>query len=118
MKTDYSKPDSTSGLDRGEIQSLLHELEVHQIELEMQNEELRLAQTKLEDLKDKYLDLYDLAPIGYVTINEHGVVIEANLTFAHLLGIARSILVEETRSPNLYPRSDRPTVFISLARNR
>ncbi|MGO9117188.1 MAG: PAS domain S-box protein [Desulfomonilaceae bacterium] len=102
------KPDSMSGLDRGEIQSLLHELQIHQIELEVQNEELRLAQIKLEELKDKYLDLYDLAPVGYVTINEHGVIIEANLTFAHLLGIARNRLVGKHFSQFVAP-SDRPT---------
>ncbi len=90
------KPDSISGLDRSEIEILLHELQVHQIELEMQNEELRGAQIKLEELKDKYVDLYDLAPVGYVTINDLGLVIESNQTFAHLLGIPRGRLLGRT----------------------
>ena len=56
-----------SPLSPDEVQKLAHNLMVHQIELEMQNEDLRQAQIKLEELKDKYLDLYDFAPVGYIT---------------------------------------------------
>jgi two-component system, chemotaxis family, sensor kinase Cph1 len=66
---------------------VVHELRVHQIELEMQNEELRLAQLALEQAKDKYLDLYDYAPVAYFTLDENGLIMEANLTAVQLLGI-------------------------------
>ena len=72
---------------------LLHELRVHQIELEMQNEELRRAQQELEASRARYFDLYDLAPIGYFTLSEKGLILDANLTAASLLGASRGALV-------------------------
>lgn len=76
-----------------EMREKLHELLVHQIELEMQNDELRLAQMELEDAKARYLDLYDMAPVGYYTISEKGIITEANLTAANMLGVARGTLI-------------------------
>lgn len=76
-----------------EVQSLLHELRVHQIELEMQNEQLRDAQLQIDASRAKYFDLYDMAPVGYVTLNDASVVVEANLTAAGLLGVDRGELV-------------------------
>lgn len=79
-----------------ELQSktdLLHELHVHQIELEMQNRELREAQQKLEEARDRYADLYDFAPVGYLTLDEFGVVHEINLTGAGMLGKERLNIV-------------------------
>jgi PAS domain S-box-containing protein len=73
---------------------MLHELRVHQIELEMQNEELRRAEAELDAARARYFELYDLAPVGYVTISEKGLILEANLTAATLLGVARGALVK------------------------
>ncbi|MGO8749899.1 MAG: ATP-binding protein [Thermoguttaceae bacterium] len=74
---------------------LLHELQVHQIELEMQNEELRRAQNELEASRARYFDLFDLAPVGYFTLSEQGLILEANLTGAGLLGVERRDLVKQ-----------------------
>lgn len=74
---------------------MLHELRVHQIELEMQNEELRRTQVALDDLRARYFDLYDLAPAGYCTVSETGLILESNLRGAVLLGLARDALVKQ-----------------------
>lgn len=76
-----------------ETQRLLHELEVHQVELEMQNDELRLARQELETSLEKYTDLYDFAPVGYVTLDHTGIIRTANLSGAKLLGVERSRLL-------------------------
>jgi PAS domain S-box-containing protein len=72
------------------MQILIHELRVHQIELELQNEELRPAQAELDRSRSRCFDLYDLAPVGYCTLNERGLILEGNLAACHLLGIAPS----------------------------
>ncbi len=72
---------------------LIHELEVHQIELEMQNEELRQAIDKAELAEEKYLELFDFAPIGYLTLSKKGEIIELNFSAANMLGKERSKLI-------------------------
>ncbi len=77
-----------------DAQLLFHELRVHQVELELQNEELRRVQLELEVARERYFDLYDLAPVGYCTVNEESLILEANLTATTLLGVSRSALVK------------------------
>jgi two-component system cell cycle sensor histidine kinase/response regulator CckA len=88
-------PQNPAELSPEQIQQTLHELRVHQIELEMQNEELRQSQSDLCASKTRYFDLYDLAPIGYCTLGETGVILEANLTAATMLGAVRGALVNQ-----------------------
>ncbi len=80
-------------LSEAEVRRLAHELQVHQIELDMQNEELRKSQVELEVSRDRYSRLYDFAPVGYFTISEKGIVLEVNLTGAKMLGIERGFLI-------------------------
>jgi PAS domain S-box-containing protein len=88
-------PENLEALSPEEVRRTLHELRVHQIELEMQNEELRRAQVELDAARARYFDLYDMAPVGYCTISEQGLILEANLTAAGLLGVARGALVRQ-----------------------
>ncbi len=90
---------------------LVHELEVHQIELEMQNEELRRVQEELEESRTKYFDLYDLAPVGYLLLGAQGLILEANLTAAKLLGVAKSQLVKKPVT-RFIVREDQDTYYL------
>ena len=72
---------------------LLHELEVHQIELELQNAELQKSRDDMEAILERYTDLYDFAPVGYLSIDTEGLILEVNLTGAALLGVERSRLI-------------------------
>ena len=86
------------------IRHLLHELGVHQIELEMQNEELRESQIALDAARGRYFDLYDLAPVGYFAISEHGLICQVNLSAANVLGLVRSALHKQPLSKLILPQ--------------
>ena len=86
---------------------LLHELQVHQIELEMQNEELQQARNDIEAGLEKYSELYDFAPVGYLTLDPAGAIREANLMAATLLGVPRGELVKQRLATFMLP-ADRP----------
>jgi two-component system, cell cycle sensor histidine kinase and response regulator CckA len=95
--------EETGALSPESARQLLYELRVHQVELQMQNEELRRAQQELEASRARYVDLYDLAPVGYVTLCEEGRVLEANLTAAGLLGAARRELLQQKLTRFILP---------------
>jgi PAS domain S-box-containing protein len=94
-RTLAGQPPGSSAIDSSTQEKLLHELQVHQIELEMQNEALREAHLALMVSRDNYLDLYEFAPVGYLTITSKAVISEANLTIAALLGVARRDLIKD-----------------------
>jgi PAS domain S-box-containing protein len=89
------QPRTMPGASNPEADShkLIHELQVHQVELELQNTDLKEMRDRMEALLEKYSDLYDFAPVGYCTIDESGVILEANLTGAALLGVERGRLI-------------------------
>jgi PAS domain S-box-containing protein len=91
---------------------LLHELEVHQIELRMQNAELHEARDEIELALEKYTDLYDFAPVGYFSLDEQGLILEVNLRGAAMLGVERSQLVHRRLQLFVSP-ADR-TMFLAF----
>jgi PAS domain S-box-containing protein len=102
--------------DARQATDLLHELQVYQIELEMQNDTLRRAQIKLEASRDRYVDLYDFAPVGYLTLTADGMIEESNLAAATLLGMNREDLLQR-RFIALIAPDDQPrwmTLFLNM----
>jgi diguanylate cyclase (GGDEF)-like protein/PAS domain S-box-containing protein len=92
---------------------LIYELQVHQIELEMQNEELRASQEELEESRSRYSDLYDFAPVGYFTLDKNGLILKVNLTGAKQLGIGRRLLHKKPFS-RLISRDTQDTFYFHL----
>jgi PAS domain S-box-containing protein len=86
------KPKQTD-IFQEDVQKLIHELDTYQIELELQNEDLRSTQEELEKSRHRYADLYDFAPIAYLTVSDKGMILEANLTAGDMLGVARGQLL-------------------------
>ena len=101
-----------SGMTSEDTARLIHELRVHQIELEMQNDELRRIEAELEKARDRYSHLYDFAPVGYVTVNEKGTIVESNLTAATKLGKHRADLVGQMFSRFIH-RQDQDAWYLS-----
>jgi PAS domain S-box-containing protein len=88
------RPDpEIEALSSDQIGELIQDLRTHQIELEIQNEELRVAQRALAEARDRFVHLYDFGPVGYVTLSERGLILEANLTLARMLGEERPALI-------------------------
>jgi PAS domain S-box-containing protein len=96
-----------------DMQRLLHEVQVHQVELEMQNAELQGARDEMEVMLEKFTDLYDFAPVGYFSVDDQGVIREVNLTGAALLGVERSRLINRCL-PRFVTSTSRPTFLAFL----
>lgn len=94
-----------------ETSHLLQELQTHQIELEMQNENLREAQSKLEESRNRYSDLYDFAPVGYFTFDRNGLILEVNLAGAEQIGMERKQIIEKPFT--LFTAKEDQTIFRS-----
>ena len=86
---------ATESLSDQDVRRLYHELQIHQVELEMQNEVLNRTKRDLEATRDSYFDLYDLAPVGYLTLNKDGLIQKANLTAGTMLGLENKSLVNK-----------------------
>ncbi|MFC2149176.1 PAS domain-containing protein [Candidatus Auribacterota bacterium] len=100
---------SVRKMQGGDIKELIHELRVYQVELEMQNAELASSRQIIEDIKDRYFDLYNLAPCGYITLDGKWRITEANLTAARKLGCNRNAL--EGRSFHLFVPKESTELF-------
>jgi PAS domain S-box-containing protein len=106
-------PENLKDLSILEVGALLHELEVHQIELEMQNQELREIQHRLEEVKDRYTDLFDFAPVGYLLLDEKGIIKNINLTGCGLFGKDRLQLKGKPLSAFM-SRADANKLYLQL----
>ena len=114
-KITAKSPDKTEAMSPKEMRQTLHELRVHQIELEIQNEELRRSQVELENARARYFDLYDLAPVGYLTISGKGLILESNLSAANLLGVSRKLLAGQLFT-RFISKEDQDTYYIHRKR--
>ena len=94
---------SPSEIPPQDVAVLLHELQVHRMELEIQNEELRRAQQKLEESRNRYYDLYDFAPVGYITTSATGIILECNLAGADMFGMVRKRLLGKLFQGFVFP---------------
>ncbi len=104
--SDAPKPESLMA-----IESVVHELQVHQIELELQNEDLRISQNALSESREDYFDLYDLAPVGYFSVSESAMILKANLTVASMLGCTRGSLINKPLTRFIH-RSDQDHFYL------
>jgi PAS domain S-box-containing protein len=108
-------PIDLDGLAAADIQYLLHELQVHQAELSIQNEELRRVQLELETARDLYSNLYNFAPAGYCTLNRKDAILEANHTLAAMLGARQEDLTHQTLS-HFIDRDDQDAYYLHRQR--
>ena len=104
-------PSAIENIPATDIKQLVEDLQVHQIELEMQNEELRRLQADLEKARDKYSDLYDFSPVSYFTMSDKGIILEANLTAAGMVGMDRGLLIGRLFS-DFIVRDDRDVFYL------
>jgi len=101
-------------LSPDEIRSLVHQLQVHQHELEAQNEMLRESEIDLQAARNKFSDLYDFAPAGYATLSKKGVILEANLVAADMLGETREALLGEFFYSRYVSRNSKDEYYLRI----
>jgi len=94
---------SDEPLSHEKMCKLLHELKVYQVELEIQNEELRLTKDELELSRSQYMELYEHAPLGYITIDEYGLLEKVNLTFVDMIGTTREAMLNLPFTSHILP---------------
>ncbi len=111
---DRKRPSCRSPRSDDALQKLVHELEVHQVELEMQNAELRRTYDELEISRNKFSELYDFAPVGYFTFDRHGIIKDVNLTATEFLGIERRLLADTPFSNFIVDAEGREVFFSHL----
>ena len=109
-------PENLALLSGSDLQGLVHSLSVYQIELEMQNEELRRSQAELEQSRSEYAALYDFAPVGYLTFDNTGLITRVNLTACSLFGFERSFLLKKPFALLVHPESQDPLYFHQACR--
>ncbi len=107
------RDENLSPLTVKQLERVTHDLRVHQLELEMQNDTLQKTQQELEKMRDRYMDLYDFAPVGYFTLDEKGVIREANLSCAAMLGVDRDALLSQPFSKFVHGE-DRDHFYLCL----
>ena len=112
MRLKERHPTVSSMTDK-DVAALIDELEVHQVELDGQNEELRRAETELIGARDLYLDLYEFAPAAYLSLDSHGVILKANLTTSQLCGVDRQKILNK-RIETLVVSEDRDKCYRHL----
>ncbi|MEI7990070.1 MAG: PAS domain-containing protein, partial [Chloroflexota bacterium] len=104
-------PEDTLPKTQKNQQQLVFELQIHQIELEMQNEDLKQAQGDLEKSHARYSDLFNFAPVGYLTVSKPGLILDANYKAATMLGEVRSRLVNQPLANFIFP-ADQDIVYL------
>ncbi|PKG98671.1 EAL domain-containing protein [Paraglaciecola sp. MB-3u-78] len=110
-RIDDAQQENIGVLSALEVQQIVYDLRVHKIQLEMQNEELRTAQSNIEISQARYFELYNMSPVGYCTLNETGIIQEANLTIATMLDIPRNQLVRKSFSRFVF-KADKDNFYL------
>lgn len=98
-----NKPRTIVDLDNGDIDKIIEELSIYQVELEIQNEELRNTQLELETARNKYRDLFESAPTGYIILSEDFTIIDCNYTFANIVQLSKSKIINSKITHFIHP---------------